>query len=91
MLSSRPIILPATKRIKTRFIAGSQGERAQVIIDGQAFWKMQGEDELELETAEHFLQLILSSTRDYFTILRNKLHWGVSGEKTAAGKQHKAN
>jgi NAD+ kinase len=91
MLSSRPIILPATKRIKTRFIAGSQGELAQVIIDGQAFWKMQGEDELELETAEHFLQLILSSTRDYFTILRNKLHWGVSGEKTAAGKQHKAN
>ncbi len=82
MLSSRPIILPAEKRIKTRFDAGNPTERAQVIIDGQPFWEMKNGDELELETAEHFLQLIVSSTRDYFTILRNKLHWGVSSEKT---------
>ncbi|NOR25981.1 MAG: NAD(+) kinase [Desulforhopalus sp.] len=84
MLSSRPIILPADKQIKTRFDAGNRIERAQVIIDGQSFWEMKDRDELELETAEHFLQLIVSSTRDYFTILRNKLHWGVSGEKTSS-------
>ncbi|MGB3212591.1 MAG: NAD(+)/NADH kinase [Desulforhopalus sp.] len=82
MLSSRPIILPADKRINTRFNAGNSTERAQVIIDGQVFWEMKDSDELEIETAEHFLQLIVSSTRDYFTILRNKLHWGVSGERT---------
>jgi NAD+ kinase len=82
MLSSRPIILPADKRIRARFEARHHIERAQVIIDGQPFWEMKDTDELELETAEHFLQLIVSSTRDYFTILRNKLHWGVSGEKT---------
>ncbi|MCP4341048.1 MAG: NAD(+)/NADH kinase [Desulfobulbaceae bacterium] len=81
MLSSRPIILPAEKRINTRYDAGNDTERAQVIIDGQAFWEMRDQDELEIETAKHFLQLIVSSTRDYFTILRNKLHWGVSGEK----------
>jgi NAD+ kinase len=80
MLSSRPIILPADKRIKTRFDASHNTENAQVIIDGQAFWEMKNNDELEIQTAEHFLQLIVSSTRDYFTILRNKLHWGVSGE-----------
>lgn len=84
MLSSRPIILPAEKRITTRYDAGNETERAQIIIDGQAFWEMKDHDELEIETAEHFLQLIVSSTRDYFTILRNKLHWGVSGEKTEA-------
>jgi NAD+ kinase len=81
MLSSRPIILPADKQIKTRFDAGNPGERAQIIIDGQAFWDMKDGDELEIETAEQCLQLIVSSTRDYFTILRNKLHWGVSGGK----------
>jgi NAD+ kinase len=81
MLSSRPIILPADKRIKTRFDAAKSRERAQIIIDGQAFWEMKDGDELEIETAEQCLQLIVSSTRDYFTILRNKLHWGVSGEK----------
>jgi NAD+ kinase len=82
MLSSRPIILPAEKRIVARFDAVSHTERAQIILDGQAFWEMKDGDELELETAEHSLQLIVSSARDYFTILRNKLHWGVSGEKT---------
>ncbi len=76
MLSSRPIILPADKRIKTRLATGSTSDHAQVIIDGQPFWEMKNGDELELETAKHFLQLIVSSTRDYFTILRNKLHWG---------------
>ncbi len=82
MLSSRPIILPADKRIRTRFDAGSGTERAQIIIDGQAFWEMRDGDELEIETAGQTLQLIVSSTRDYFTILRNKLHWGVSGERS---------
>lgn len=76
MLSSRPIILPADKRIKTRYEAGNRSERAQIIIDGQPFWEMKNGDELEIQTARHFLQLVVSSTRDYFTILRNKLHWG---------------
>ncbi len=76
MLSSRPIILPADKRIQTRYEAGNRNERAQVIIDGQPFWEMKNGDELEIKTAKHFLQLVVSSTRDYFTILRNKLHWG---------------
>ncbi len=81
MLSSRPIILPAEKNIVTRFKAHNDSENAQVIIDGQADWELRDGDELEISTAKHFLQLVVSSTRDYFTILRNKLHWGVSGSK----------
>ncbi len=82
MLSSRPIILPADKRINTRYEAGNRSERAQIIIDGQPFWEMKNGDELEIKTAKHFLQLIVSSTRDYFTILRNKLHWGYQEKCT---------
>jgi len=81
MLSSRPIILPAEKQIRTRFDVDNDSERAQIIVDGQPFWEMRGNDELEIETAEHFLQLIVSSSRDYFTILRNKLHWGYQKQK----------
>jgi NAD+ kinase len=81
MLSSRPIILPSDKRIRTHFEPGSNTEHAQVIIDGQPFWEMKDSDVLEVETANHFLQLIVSSTRDYFTILRNKLHWGYQEKK----------
>ena len=81
MLSSRPIILPASKRIKTRFDGRNNSEHAQVIVDGQAFWEMKDSDELEVETAEHSLRLIVSSTRDYFTILRNKLNWGYQEKR----------
>ncbi len=81
MLSSRPIILPPDKRIRTRFEGGGSTDHAQVIIDGQAFWDMYASDILEIDTATHFLQLVVSSTRDYFTILRNKLHWGDQGKK----------
>lgn len=76
MLSSRPIILPADKILRTRLDSRDRGDNAQVIIDGQPVWVMKKDDFLEIETAEHSLQLIVSSTRDYFTILRNKLHWG---------------
>ncbi len=76
MLGSRPIILPASKVIRTRFDARNDGENAQVIIDGQPVWAMKNNDILEIETAEHPLKLIVSSERNYFTILRNKLNWG---------------
>jgi len=81
MLGSRPIILPASKRIRTRFDGRDNLENAQVIVDGQALWQMKDSDVLEVETAEHALQLIVSSTRDYFTILRNKLNWGFQEKK----------
>lgn len=76
MLSSRPIILPATTPITTEFESNGNAECAQVIIDGQPCWDMQDGDSLQISTAEHPLQLIVSPSRDYFTILRNKLRWG---------------
>jgi len=76
MLSSRPIILPPDKIINSRFAIDSTGNNAHIIIDGQDAWEMLPGDILEIQTAEHPLQLIISTKRDYFTILRNKLKWG---------------
>lgn len=76
MLSSRPIILPATTPITAEFEKNGNAECAQVIVDGQPCWEMHDGDRLEVEPAEHPLRLIASATRDYFAILRNKLHWG---------------
>jgi NAD kinase len=47
-----------------------------VIVDGQPVWDMDGDHELIVEAAEHPLLLITSPHRDYFDILRTKLHWG---------------
>ncbi|HSL41624.1 MAG TPA: NAD(+)/NADH kinase [Desulforhopalus sp.] len=83
MLSSRPIILPAAMRITTRFETTSASQRAQVIVDGQSFWEIGKGDILEVATARHPLKLIVSNGRDYFTIVRNKLHWGSPASKVS--------
>lgn len=79
MLSSRPIIVPADTTIRTRFEAETNAEKAQIIIDGQPFWEIKDSDQLEIGSATQPLRLIVSSTRDYYAILRNKLNWTVSG------------
>lgn len=76
MLSSRPIILPPDRIITSQFMAGQHDRSAKIIIDGQVSWDMYPGDILEIQTAEHPLQLISSKNRDYFEILRNKLQWG---------------
>lgn len=76
MLSSRPVILPATKTITTVFHARDDNERAQVLVDGGTLWEMRDQDKLEIETAGHSLQLIVSENYNYFSVLRKKLYWG---------------
>ncbi|THB71311.1 MAG: NAD(+)/NADH kinase [Desulfobulbaceae bacterium] len=76
MLSSRPIILPADQIITSKFVTDDPTSVAKVIVDGMDSWEMKPNDILEIQTAEHDLQLITSSNHDYFSILRNKLKWG---------------
>ena len=78
MLSSRPILLPSDITISIRFDEQNFTE-ANIIIDGQPSWSMHREDILEIRAAEHPLQLIVSPHKDYFSILRNKLRWGIQG------------
>jgi NAD+ kinase len=76
MLGSRPVLLPANSRLRTS-LEGDLEHKAQIIVDGQPAWEMNDRDTLEIEAAKHPLRLIISPDRDYFAILRNKLHWGI--------------
>jgi NAD+ kinase len=76
MLGSRPVLLPPNSRLRTNLESG-QGHKAQIIVDGQQAWDMNDHDTLSIEAAGQPLQLITSPDRDYFAILRNKLHWGI--------------
>ncbi len=80
MLGSRPILLPPDIEVATRFDPGNYRETANIIIDGQPSWRMEKDDTLIIETAKYPLRLIISHHRDYFEILRNKLHWGIQEE-----------
>lgn len=79
MLGSRPIILPADCILTTRFDSRSSSDTAKIIIDGRHTWDIHQGDILEVRAAALPLQLITSSSRDYFSILRTKLHWGFQG------------
>lgn len=81
MLGSRPILLPSETKLATRFQEPGRGNRAHIIVDGQPICSMDDGDVLEVETANRHLQLIVSKQKDYFSILRNKLHWGNQKEK----------
>jgi NAD+ kinase len=76
MLGSRPVLLPANSRLWTT-LETKHVNNAQIIVDGQPAWDMNNKDTLEIEAATHPLRLIISPDRDYFAILRNKLHWGI--------------
>lgn len=79
MLGSRPIILPADCVLTTAFDSMSSSDTAKVIIDGRHTWDIHQGDILEVRAASLPLQLVTSSSRDYFSILRTKLHWGFQG------------
>ncbi len=78
MLSSRPILLPSAITLRTSFDPPNFRKKANIIIDGQKSVMMGEHDTLLIQPAEHPLQLIVPPHRDYFSILRNKLHWGIS-------------
>ncbi len=74
MLGSRPILLSTKTRITTQMTEHSSD--VKVIIDGRPAWDMRKDDCLIVEAAKKPLLLISSPHKGYFTILRNKLHWG---------------
>ncbi|PID75373.1 MAG: NAD(+) kinase [Deltaproteobacteria bacterium] len=82
MLSTRPIILPADKTLTTRYKTEENGACAWIILDGKPSQEITEEDMVIVSAAKSPLQLVTSENRDYFTILRNKLHWNVTAEET---------
>lgn len=81
MLGSRPILLDSEMRITTHLDERNNSPNANIILDGQPCWTMAKGDSLVVQTARKPLRLITSLHRDYFAILRNKLHWGNQEEK----------
>jgi NAD+ kinase len=76
MLGSRPILLPSEITIATTIDESNFNDNATVLIDGRKSGTIHKKERLIIEMAEHPLQLIVPPHRDYFSILRNKLHWG---------------
>ena len=71
-LNARPLVIPSTEKVTIK----SMDELLSVSIDGQE----QGEKikEFSLGMAERKAKLAFLKDEDFYSTLRNKLHWGIS-------------
>jgi len=73
ILTNRPIVVPNTKKIKTKVLTDIQN--TYLTLDGQVGMPLYLGDEIVLESSEFYVNIIKSPFRDYFDILKTKLMW----------------
>ena len=73
ILTNRPIVVPNTKKIRTRVLADTQD--TYLTLDGQIGIPIYMNDDILLENSDSSVSIIKSPFRDYFNILKTKLMW----------------
>ncbi len=73
-LGSRPLILQGDSCIEIE-IQPVEREEISLIVDGRIFRVLEEKDKVGIKKAPGALKLVKSPSKDYFTILREKLGW----------------
>jgi NAD+ kinase len=73
-LTNRPIVVASDSRISVELKCTN--EDVFLTLDGQVGVELKCGDEIRIGKADKRTRLIISSSRDYFEILRTKLKWG---------------
>ena len=73
--TSRPLILPAEKRVRLRVNSETRDEHVSLIIDGREIRMLTPEDEVHVGLAEHMARLIYLDDNYFFNNLSEKLSW----------------
>lgn len=75
-LTHRPVVIPAREPVTLQpKLAGSHVD-AFASFDGQLSVALEDRDLIVVERSTRPLRLVSSASRDYFTVLRQKLKWG---------------
>jgi len=72
-LTNRPIVIPNQSTLQVRLITE---EEVQVTLDGQTGYSMFRDDVLEIKQGPTPVSMIQAKGKNYYQILRRKLHWG---------------
>lgn len=72
-LTARPIVVPDTEKITV--CAKDEYTKYMVSTDGQEFYEFN--NEIEIKKSVYTAKLALLDDVEFYSILRNKLHWGV--------------
>jgi len=72
-LTERPLLLPA--EFETTF---KSKDETIVVVDGQDIYNLKFFDEIKITISKKRLRMIHRLERNYFDVLKQKLHWGSS-------------
>lgn len=73
-LTNRPIVIPNQSVLQVKLI--TEAEEVQVTVDGQTGYSMFSNDVLEIKQGPTPVSLIQAKGKNYYQVLRQKLHWG---------------
>ncbi len=71
-LTQRPLVLPVNFEVEFK----SENKDTVIVVDGQDTYQMGDFDSISIKIAKSGAKLIHRLDRDYFEVLKNKLHWG---------------
>jgi NAD+ kinase len=71
-LSNRPIAIPDRSKVE---VVVMHAPEAKLHVDGQAQANLMAGDRVMVRRSRHVARFIHPSSYDYFSMLRNKLHW----------------
>lgn len=72
-LRVRPLVISDTSHVKARLLSRYPNER--LVADGQEWAGLEYEDEIFIKKSPFSVKMVKSSRRDFFEILKTKLHW----------------
>ena len=74
-LTNRPLVVSDDSMVMVT-VRSLPDEEVYLTLDGQVGVELQCGDQIQVRRARHAAQLVMSSEKDYFAILRTKLKWG---------------
>jgi NAD+ kinase len=74
-LTTRPLVIPASTRLKVRFLSEDGG--GLLTVDGFQSVSLRSGDEFLVEAVPGAFRLLREANRGFLDILKEKLHWGV--------------
>jgi len=74
MLTNRPLVIPGTSAVEVQMLDPEQA--VYVTVDGQVGEELRHGDAVRARQSDRSIQLVTAPARDYFQVLRSKLHWG---------------
>ncbi len=75
-LTVRPIVLSDSSVIEIAMNSTGQGS-AQINLDGKSIMSLEQEEKIQIRQANFNLKWLSMGKKDFFEILRTKLHWGI--------------